>query len=98
MKNATPETIDQSSQVLDIRQPEHAARLSEAFAAERQKALTALAELETMRFGDKNAREQTALVTMEPMPGHELMRRAPQEVLRLRAAMFLVSYHAHRQN
>lgn len=85
-------------QPLDIRHPEQAARLSEAFANERQQTIAALAELATMRYADQRAREETALLTMEPMPGQALMIRAPREILRLRAALFLVSCHSHRQN
>jgi len=88
----------ESHQIIDIRQPEQAARLTEAYARERQKHLEALKELEGMIFVDRPGRENTALATMGPMPGHDLMDRAPREVLRLRAALFLVSCHAHRRN
>ena len=98
MKSPAVSTKDRFPQALDIRQPEHAARLGEAFARERQHVLAALAELENLRYGDRHGREHTALATMEPMPGHALMDRAPREVLRLRAALFLVSCHAHRHN
>lgn len=98
MKNALARLQDTPAHVLDVRQPEHAARLSEAFVRERLAAQAALAELAAMRFGDAAAREATALATMDPLPGHTLMARAPREVLRLRAALFLVSCHEHRMN
>ncbi|WP_428566536.1 MAG: hypothetical protein ACP59X_06415 [Solidesulfovibrio sp. DCME] len=98
MKNTLARIQETPAHVLDIRQPEHAARLSEAFAQERLTVQAALAELATMRYGDAAAREETALATMAPMPGPGLMRRAPHEVLRLRAALFLVSCHEHRRN
>jgi len=98
MKNTLASLPQQAPQILDIHQPEHAARLGEAFARERQNVLAALEELTTMRYVDRQAREQTALVTMEPLPGHAQMDRAPREVLRLRAALFLVSCHSHRHN
>lgn len=98
MKTTAAVSREQDGQILDIRQPEHAARLGEAFARERQNVQAALAELEFMRYDGRRAREQTALATMDPMPGHALMDRAPREVLRLRAALFLVSCHAHRRN
>ncbi|MEA4857187.1 MAG: hypothetical protein AAGU21_14405 [Solidesulfovibrio sp.] len=98
MKNALARFQETPGHVLDIRQPEHAARLGEAFAQERLTVQAALAELATMRYGDAAAREDTALATMAPMPGHGLMARAPREFLRLRAALFLVSCHEHRKN
>ncbi len=98
MKNVIARLQDTPAHVLDIRQPEHAARLSEAFARERMTVQAALAELAAMRFADAAAREATSLATMSPLPGHGLMNRAPREVLRLRAALFLVSCHEHRMN
>ena len=98
MKNAIARIQETPGHVLDIRQPEHAAKLSEAFARERLTVQAALAELAAMRYGDAAAREATAFATMSPMPGHTLMARAPREVLRLRAALFLVSCHQHRVN
>jgi hypothetical protein len=98
MKSTNAKIADQSPQILDIHHPDHAARLSEAYARERHNTLTALNELTAMRYVDKQAREQTAMETMIPLPGHALMERAPREVLRLRAALFLVSCHAHRYN
>lgn len=98
MKNVIARIQATPAQVLDIRQPDHAARLSEAFARERLTVQAALAELAAMRFGDAAAREDTALATMAPLPDHALMARAPREVLRLRAALFLVSCHDHRKN
>ncbi|EHJ46243.1 hypothetical protein DFW101_0226 [Solidesulfovibrio carbinoliphilus subsp. oakridgensis] len=98
MKDVPAISRDHDRQILDIRQPEHAARLGEAFSRERADALASLAELEAMRYDGRQAREQTALATMLPMPGHALMDRAPREVLRLRAALFLVSCHEHRKN
>jgi len=85
-------------EALDIRQPEHAARLSEAFVRERDAIRETLTELETVRYADRSAREATAMATMLPMPGHDLMDRAPHEILRMRAALILLSYHAHRRN
>ena len=85
-------------QVIDIRQPEQAARLTEAYSRERHNALASLKELEGMIFVDRKGRENAALSVMAPIPGHELMDRAPREVLRLRAALFLISCHAHRHN
>ena len=84
--------------VLDVRHPDQAARLGEAFSLERQNVLAALGQLASMGFADSRLREKTALATMEPLPAHGLMERAPREVLRLRAALFLVSCHAHRRN
>ena len=98
MKNTLASRPQQVPQILDIHQPEHAARLGEAFVRERQHVQAALAELAGMRYVDRQAREENALATMGPMPGHALMDRAPREVLRLRAALFLVSCHAHRHN
>lgn len=98
MKHAAPATPVVEGQILDIRQPEHAARLGEAFSRERANVQAALAELECMRYASRQDREQTALATMDVMPAHTLMDRAPREILRLRAALFLVSCHAHRNN
>jgi hypothetical protein len=98
MKSTATKIAEQAPQILDIHHPDHAARLSEAYSRERHKTLTALHELSSMRYVDKAAREQTAMETMIPLPGHALMERAPREVLRLRAALFLVSCHAHRYN
>ncbi len=98
MKTLAARFAEQAPQTLDIRQPDQAARLCEAFARERQNVRAALGELASMRYADRAAREQTALETMAPMPAHALMRRAPREALRLRAALFLVSCHAHRLN
>jgi len=86
-----PETID-------IRQPEQAAKLSEAYAREQDAVRAALAELQTVRFVDQKSREATALATMAPIPGHALMDRAPREILRMRAALVLLSSQAHRRN
>ena len=84
--------------VLDVRSPEQAAILGEAYANERQGVLAALRELSGMGFDDRRKREATALAAMVTLPGHELMDRAPREVLRLRAALFLTSCHEHRRN
>lgn len=98
MKNTTQLQYHQADRILDIHQPEQAARLSEAFARERTEVQAALAELATMRYAGRAAREETALATMDPMPGHGLMDRAPREVLRMRAALFLINCHEHRKN
>jgi hypothetical protein len=98
MKTTTNRTMATTPRVLDIHHPDEAARLSEAYAQERDNVQNALAELETIRYASRLARETTALATMGPMPGHELMDRAPREVLRLRAALLLLSAHAHRRN
>ncbi|MGE4537817.1 MAG: hypothetical protein AB7D37_12120 [Desulfovibrio sp.] len=98
MKDAAVLRHEQPGRILDIHRPEHAARMSEAFARERNEVQAALAELATMRYADRPSREATSLATMDPMPGHALMDRAPREVLRLRAALFLISCHEHRRN
>lgn len=98
MKTANASIRPGSSHILDIHQPEHAARLGEAFSRERHNVLAALEQLETMHYADAPGRERTALATMEPLPAHGLMARAPREVLKLRAALFLVSCHDHRRN
>ncbi len=98
MKHAAIDQQELPERILDIHQPEHAALLAEAFVQERLHVQAALAELETMRYADRAAREQTALATMEALPGHGLMARTPREVLRLRAALFLVSCNEHRRN
>lgn len=85
-------------EAIDIRQPDQAAKLSEAFARERDAVRAALAELQTVRYVDRPAREATALATMTPMPGHALMDRAPREILRMRAALVLLTSQAHRRN
>ena len=84
--------------ILDIHCPEHAARMGEAYSRERQAVLDALGQLESMGYADSRLRERTVLATMAPLPGHGLMDRAPREVLKLRAALFLVSCHEHRHN
>jgi hypothetical protein len=98
MKPTATRNNTTEAQVLDIHQPEEAAKLSEAYARERANIQAALAELETVRYASRPAREATALATMGPMPGHALMDRAPREILRLRAALLLLSAHAHRRN
>lgn len=98
MKATTNRTLPNLPRVLDIHHPDEAAKLSEAYAQERDNVQNALAELETIRYASRLAREATALATMGPMPGHALMDRAPREVLRLRAALLLLSCHAHRHN
>ena len=98
MKNLATTSTFQLPETIDIRHPDHAARLSEAFARERDTVRAALAELETVRYADRQAREATALATMDPMPGHALMDRAPREILRMRAALVLLSCNAHRRN
>lgn len=84
--------------VLDVHCPEDVARIGEAYSQERQNVLAALEQLESMGYADSRLRERTILATMEPLPGHGLMDRAPREVLKLRAALFLVSCHEHRRN
>ncbi len=98
MKTTAAKASDATPQVLDFRQPEQAARLTEAFAREQHNAAAALAELETMRFGDRRSREETALATMAPLPGHDTMDHAPRHVLRMRVTLFLASCHGHRRN
>ena len=98
MKHAATPAREQPGRILDIHRPEHAARLTEAFARERVNVQAALAELAAMRYVDRAAREETALATMAPLPAHSLMDRAPREILRLRAALFLISCHDHRLN
>ena len=98
MKSSHPAMPHAATPVLDVHHPEHAARLGEAFSQERQNVLAALEELVSMGYADSGLREKTAMATMEPMPAHGLMERAPREVLKLRAALFLVSCHAHRRN
>ena len=98
MKTANAIARHGSPAILDVRQPEHAAMLGEAYSTERHAVITALSQLEGMGYADSQVRERTALATMEPLPDHALMERAPREVLRLRAALFLVSCHAHRRN
>ena len=87
-----------SQPVLDIHCPEHVAKLGEAYSRERQDILVSINRLESMGYADSRQRERTILATMEPLPGHGLMDRAPREVLKLRAALFLVSCHDHRRN
>ncbi|MFP5258465.1 MAG: hypothetical protein ACLGQH_05525 [Acidobacteriota bacterium] len=84
--------------ILDIHCPEHVARIGEAYCQERRAVLAALTKLETMGYAEPRQRERMVLATMEPMPGHELMARAPREVLKLRTALYLVSCHEHRRN
>jgi hypothetical protein len=84
--------------VVDVRSPEQAALLGEAYSRERQGVLAALEELAAMGYGDRRLREATALATMSTLPDHGVMERAPREVLRLRAALFLASCHEHRRN
>lgn len=98
MKHLATTLTPSLPEALDIRQPEQAARLSEAFVREREHTQAALAELETVRYATRQAREATALATMGPMPGHVLMDRAPTEILRMRAALLLLACHDHRRN
>ena len=98
MKPSNAATLHALPPVLDVRSPEQAAILGEAYANERQSVLAALRELSGMGFDDRRKREATALAAMAVLPGHELMERAPREVLRLRAALFLTSCHEHRRN
>ena len=98
MKTTTTRTLPSLPRVLDIHHPDEAAILGEAYAKEREQVQSSLAELETIRYASRLAREATALATMDPMPGHLLMDRAPREVLRLRASLLLLSCHAHRRN
>lgn len=98
MKNATVRPAPALAEVLDIHEPEQAARLSQAFARERDRVQAALAELVGLGYADRLSREVMALTTMEPLPGHGLMERAPREVLRLRAALHLIDCHEHRRN
>jgi len=98
MKNVATSATLPLPETLDIRHPEQAAQLSEAFARERDTIQAALAKLATIRYVDQPAREATALATMAPMPARGLMDRAPREILRMRAALFLLSCHAHRRN
>lgn len=98
MKAPNPTAVANVPSILDIHCPEHVARIGEAYSRERQSVLEALGKLETMGYADPGQRERTVLATMEPMPGHELMARAPREVLKLRAALYLVSCHEHRHN
>ena len=98
MKTANTAQAAGSLPVLDIHCPEHVARLGEAYSKERQDVLVALNRLESMGYADRRQRERTIWATMAPLPGHELMDRAPREVLKLRAALFLVSCHEHRRN
>ena len=98
MKTPVPAVAMGSQAVLDIRCPEHVAMMGEAYSRERQTVLDALRQLEGMGYADSRQREKTILATMEPLPGHALMDRAPREVLKLRAALFLVSCHEGRRN
>lgn len=98
MKPSNDASLHTLPPVLDVRSPEQAAILGEAYANERQSVLAALRELSGMGFDDRRKREATALAAMAVLPGHELMERAPREVLRLRAALFLTSCHEHRRN
>jgi hypothetical protein len=75
-----------------------AIRLGGAYARERDAIQAALLELETMGYADRQVREANALATMNILPGHEDMDRAPREVLRLRVSLYLVSCHEHRWN
>lgn len=83
---------------LDEHGHEQAVRLGGAYARERDAIREALTELVTMGYAGRPDRERNALATMKPLPGHDLMDRAPHEVLRLRAALFLASCHEHRMN
>ena len=98
MKSQNTAAATSSLPLLDIHCPEHVAQIGEAYSRERHTVLTALHQLESMGYADSRQRERTVLATMEPLPDHALMERAPREVLKLRAALFLVSCHEHRRN
>jgi len=98
MKTTTDKKLLNAPQFHAAGGHEQAVRLGGAYARERDAIRAALAELETMGYADRWAREANALASMDPMPGHGLMARAPREVLRLRAALFLASCHEHRRN
>jgi hypothetical protein len=98
MKSTADATLAGRAGCPDADRHEQAVRLGGAYARERDAIQAALVGLETLRYVDRPAREANALATMEPMPGHEHMDRAPREVLRLRAALFLLSCHEHRKN
>lgn len=98
MKTTAHDRPDETTVRPDDHDHEQAVRLGGAYARERDAIREALAELVTMGYADRLDRERNALASMEPLPGHDLMNRAPREVLRLRAAIFLASCHEHRRN
>lgn len=98
MKTTAPDRRDETTVRPDDHGHEQAVRLGGAYARERDAIRAALTEVVTMGYADRLDRERNALATMDPLPGHALMARAPREVLRLRAALFLASCHEHRLN
>lgn len=96
----TPDDIRprQAPRLPAAKRRDQAVRLGGAYVRERDAIRAALLELETLGYASRWSREANALATMSPLPGHADMDRAPREVLRLRAALFLVSWHEHLKN